>query len=163
EWQVLTYAWLRSMKIDSKPVIGGIIFYLNELVPSTQDLIAIQKDYEFKNNDFNTDVDVSDYDFNILSKWNSEEDKPIHRDLSDDFKRDRSIRIIAIDDNLKKLSLKEFDEVVDKIETSTLKEIKGYSIKDSWDSDGDKRTCGACDFKNFCNKREEMFKDIRIP
>ena len=164
EWQILTYAWLRSMKEDSKPVIGGIIFYLNELVPSTQDLIAIQKDYQFnKNNDFNTDVDISDKDFNIIFNWNSEEDKPIHRDLSDKFKRDRSIRIIAIDDNLIESSLKEFDNVVDKIESSTLKEINGFSIKDSWKSNGEDRNCGACDFKNFCNKNEDLIKDIKIP
>lgn len=161
EWQILTYAWLRSMQEDAKPVVGGIIFYLNELVPSTEDLLSIQEDY--KSEEPTTDVKISNKDLDILLNWNSEKDLPIHYDLSDKFKMDRSIRIVNIEKNLIDSSLKEFDTVVDKIESSTLKEINGIPIKQSWKADGDERTCSACDFRNFCNKNKEMVNNITVP
>lgn len=37
EWQLLIYAWLRSKQEESKPIITGIIFYPNKLVPSIED------------------------------------------------------------------------------------------------------------------------------
>ena len=44
EWQILTYAWLRKNQENSDKPIVGIIFYLNELVPSNDDLKAIKED-----------------------------------------------------------------------------------------------------------------------
>lgn len=44
KWQILTYAWLRRQQADAKPIVAGIIFYLNELVPSKEDLIVVQQD-----------------------------------------------------------------------------------------------------------------------
>ena len=44
EWQILTYAWLRNNQKNSQKPVVGIIFYLNELVPSTDDLVAIRED-----------------------------------------------------------------------------------------------------------------------
>lgn len=161
QWQILTYAWLRSMQEDAKPVVGGIIFYLNELVPSTEDLLAIQDDY--KSEEPTTDVEASEKDLDILLNWDSKNDLPIHKDLSDKFKMDRSIRIVNIEQDLINSSLEEFDVVVDKIETATLKEINGMPIKQSWKADGDKRTCDACDFRNFCNKNKEMINNITVP
>ncbi len=161
QWQILTYAWLRSMQEDAKPVVGGIIFYLNELVPSTEDLLSIQEDY--KSEEPTTDVQISDKDLDILLNWDSENDLPIHKDLSDKFKMDRSIRIVNIEQELIESSLNEFDEVVDKIESSTLKEINGIPIKQSWKADGDERTCSGCDFRNFCNKNKEMVNNITVP
>ena len=164
EWQILTYSWLRSLQEDSKPIVGGIIFYLNELVPSTIDLISIQEDYGLnEENKINTDVKASKKDLDILLNWDSKNDLPIHRDLSDKFKMDRSIRIINIEEDLINSSLSEFDSVIDKIETATLKEIAGTPIKQSWIANGDQRTCDACDFRNFCNKNNDMIKNITVP
>lgn len=56
QWQILTYSWLRSKQEDSKPIVAGIIFYLNELVPSTEDLIALKQDILNGCND----VEISD-------------------------------------------------------------------------------------------------------
>ncbi len=149
EWQILTYAWLRSMQEDAKPVICGIIFYLNELVPSTEDLTLIRDD--IRNN--KTDIPISDKDWEILDNWNEEIDLPIHRDLSDEFKMDRSIRIVTIKDDLIEGSLLEFDEVVNQIESSMIKELNGSTIKQAWKAEAEERTCNACDFRTFCNKR----------
>ncbi|MDR2873782.1 MAG: PD-(D/E)XK nuclease family protein [Methanobrevibacter sp.] len=146
KWQILTYSWLRSRQANSKPIMAGIIFYLNELLPSTKDLLVIKEDIETNK----TDLKISKFDKQLIEDWDeSEENFP---KLSNSFKLDRSIRIIKIDDDEIKKALTEFDIVVNKIEKSTLKENKSNSIKNSWKADGDKRTCDACDFKSFCNK-----------
>ena len=153
EWQILTYAWLRNNQKNSQKPVVGIIFYLNELVPSTDDLVAIRED--LKNNE--TDISkefVLKEDWDRLIHWDEKFDLPIHRDLSEKFKMDRSIRIINIDKELMNDSLKEFDKVVRDIESSMIKEINGYSIKEAWKADAEKRTCTACDFRTFCDKRK---------
>lgn len=161
EQQILTYAWLRNEQNDDKHVVAGIIFYLNELVPSNEDLMAIKTDLE---ND-NTDVAISRQDRDILFDWNPESEYHILNDLSDKFKIDRSIRIIPISKGSKRIenALDEFDSVVEKIEESILKESNGTPIKDAWKAEAEKRTCSACDFRTFCNKHKREFENITIP
>lgn len=154
-WQILTYSWLRSKQEESKPVVAGIVFYLNELVPSTEDLVAIQQDISAKN----TDVKISSSDYNKLMNWDEDMDFP---HLSEKFKKDRSIRIITIDQNNIDSALKEFDKVVNKIENSLIKEMDGCKIKDAWNADADERTCRACDFKTFCNKKNKI-EEFKVP
>ena len=90
--QILTYSWLRSKQEDSKPIVAGIIFYLNELVPSKEDLVLIKDEL---NNDL-TDVGQSyGNDVDLINGWEEEDKAP---DLSDDFKIARSIRIINVDE-----------------------------------------------------------------
>ena len=153
EWQILTYAWLRRKQEDSEKPVVGIIFYLNELVPSNDDLKAIKEDL------INNETDISIHsisleDWELIKNWNEDDDLAIHRDLSDKFKMDRSIRIINIDDDLMNDSLKEFDKVVTDIESSLVKEMNGLSIKEAWKADAEERTCTACDFRTFCNKKK---------
>lgn len=153
EWQILTYAWLRKRQESSDKPVVGIIFYLNELVPSTDDLVAIRED--LRNN--KTDIpreSISNQDWEKLIHWDEKLDLPIHRDLSDKFKMDRSIRIINLDDDLMDNSLKEFDKVVNEIESSIIKEMNGYGIKEAWQAKAEERTCSACDFRTFCNKKK---------
>ena len=153
EWQILTYAWLRRKQEDSEKPVVGIIFYLNELVPSNDDLKAIKEDL------INNETDISIHsisleDWELIKNWNEDDDLAIHRDLSDKFKMDRSIRIINIDDDLMNDSLNEFDKVVSDIESSLVKEMNGLSIKEAWKADAEERTCTACDFRTFCNKKK---------
>ena len=70
------------------------------------------------------------------------------------FKMDRSIRIINIDDDLTENSLDQFDNVVNDIESSLIKEMNGCKIKDAWKAEAEERTCSACDFRTFCNKKK---------
>jgi hypothetical protein len=154
KWQILTYSWLRGKQGNSKPIIAGIIFYLNELLPSNKDLLVIKEDIETNK----TDLKINKFDKQLIEDWDgSKENFP---KLSDSFKLDRSIRIIKIDNKEIKNALTEFDVVVNEIEKSTVKENKGVSIKDSWKADADKRTCDACDFKSFCNKYTEQNPNI---
>jgi len=156
QWQILTYSWLRSKQEGSKKVVAGIIFYLNELVPSKKDLESIKKDII---ND-NVDIPISSKDNNLILNWDEDEKTP---KLSDDFKMDRSIRIITIDEEKIDSSLKEFDSVVSNIEKSLIKEINGCKIKDAWNADAEERTCLACDFKTFCKNKHPKTKEFKIP
>ncbi|MDO5823837.1 PD-(D/E)XK nuclease family protein [Methanobrevibacter sp.] len=155
--QILTYSWLRSKQENSKPIIAGIIFYLNELVPSKEDLVLIKD--ELNNN--TTDVGY-DYerDVNLINSWQEEDKAP---ELSDGFKNDRSIRIININENEQKNALLKFDSVVANIEESLLKEMKGCKIQEAWKADSDERTCSACDFRTFCKNNSVKTKDFKIP
>ncbi len=155
--QILTYSWLRSKQEDSKPIIAGIIFYLNELVPSKEDLVLIQDEL----NENLTDVG---YDWPkevaLIQKWQEEDKAP---DLSDEFKIARSIRIINVDEKEKEKALMKFDSVVANIEDSLIKEMKGCKIQDAWKADSDERTCRACDFKTFCKNNTVKTKNFKIP
>ncbi|MDR2623863.1 MAG: PD-(D/E)XK nuclease family protein [Methanobrevibacter sp.] len=158
QWQILTYSWLRCRQANSRPIISGIIFYLNELLPSNEDLLVIKRDVESNK----TDVEISKEDRELIEDWDGTEKN--FPELSDSFKLDRSIRIIEINDEKVKKALREFDNVVNDIEKSTLNEGIGTSIKNSWKADGDNRTCDACDFKNFCNKyRNEHSQFFTVP
>lgn len=153
EWQILTYAWLRKNQEDSQKPVIGIIFYLNELVPSNDDLKAIKEDLMSYQTDIPIDS-ISNKDWELIKNWNEDDELAIHRDLSDKFKMDRSIRIINIDDELMMDSLNEFDKVVKDIESSLVKEMNGFSIKEAWKGEAEERTCSACDFRTFCNKKK---------
>ena len=145
KWQILTYSWLRSKQAESKPITAGIILYLNELVPSTEDILAMKNDIEKNRND----VKLLSSDEELILNWDESKTFP---KLSDKFKLDRSIRIIPINDEEVNKTLNKFDEIVYDIESSLIKESEGCKIKESWTANGDMRTCNACDFKSFCNK-----------
>ena len=92
--QILTYSWLRRQQEDSKPIFAGIIFYLNELVPSKEDLVLIQEEIA---NDLTDDaIDYNKYanDVELIMNWSEDDKAP---ELSEEFKIARSIRIINID------------------------------------------------------------------
>ena len=155
--QILTYSWLRSKQEDAKPIVAGIIFYLNELVPSKEDLVLIKDEI---NNDL-TDVGQKyQNDVDLINKWEEEDKAP---ELSDDFKIDRSIRIINVDEEEQGKALSKFDHVVADIENSLIKEMKGCKIQDAWKADSDERTCSACDFRTFCKNNSVKTKDFKIP
>ncbi len=158
--QILTYSWLRSQQEDSKPIFAGIIFYLNELVPSKEDLLLIQEEIS---HDLTDDgIDYSQYadDVEMIMNWKEDDKAP---NLSEEFKIARSIRIINIDENEIGDSLEKFDNVVLNIESSLIKEIKGCKIQDAWTAESDERTCSACDFRTFCKNNSVKSKDIKIP
>ena len=157
--QILTYSWLRSQQEDAKSIFAGIIFYLNELVPSKEDLLLIQD--EMKNNLID-EATLKKYenDFELIENWQEDDKAP---ELSDEFKLERSIRIININKKEIDESLEKFDEVVYDIEESLINEMKGCKIQDAWKAEADERTCSACDFKTFCKNNENKPKEFKIP
>ena len=155
--QILTYSWLRSKQEDAKPIVAGIIFYLNELVPSKEDLVLIKE--ELRNG--MTDVgEKYPEDVELIENWEEDDKAPA---LSDEFKIDRSIRIISVDESEKNDALLKFDSVVANIEESLIREMQGCKIQEAWKADSDERNCSACDFRTFCKNNSVKTKDIKIP
>lgn len=157
--QILTYSWLRSQQEDAKSIFAGIIFYLNELVPSKEDLLLIQD--EMKNNLIDeATLKKYEHDFELIENWQEDDKAP---ELSEEFKLNRSIRIININKMEIEESLEKFDEVVYNIEESLINEMKGCKIQDAWKAEADERTCSACDFKTFCKNNKNKPKEFKIP
>lgn len=143
EWQILTYAGLRSQQPHSKPIVAGILFYLNELVPSGVDIRKLKS--EIANNE--TDVMPSGLDLQNINNWQPRTQVPV---LSIPFKESRSIRIIPTLPSDVQNSFQNFDTVVDEIENSVLSETGGQHITSCWRAIPNRGTCTACDFKTFC-------------
>lgn len=154
--QILTYSWLRSKQDDAKPIVAGIIFYLNELVPSYEDLQALQIDLENEQ----TDVEIDSEDYEKIMNWDETKEYP---QLSEELKERRSIRIITINDEEIESALERFDEVVDDIETSIIREKNGCNIKNAWKAEAEERTCSACDFRTFCGNEKNKMKNFKVP
>lgn len=159
EQQILTYSWLRSKQEDAKPIFAGIIFYLNELVPSKEDLVLIKDEIRTGMTDVGWQPEY-EKDIEAIENWQEEDKAP---ELSDKFKIDRSIRIITIDEGKQEKALEKFDRVVSTIENSLIKEMNGCKIQDAWTAESDERTCLACDFKTFCKNNDVKTKDFKIP
>ena len=157
--QILTYSWLRSKQEDAKTISAGIILYLNELVPSKEDLALIKDEMINDLTDIPKD-DEFEEDIQLILDWQEDDKMP---NLSDEFKIARSIRFIKINEGERSKALKKFDKVVCDIENSLIKEMKGCKIQDAWKADADERTCLACDFKTFCKNNSDITKDFKIP
>ena len=158
ERQILTYSWLRQKQEGKKP-IAGIIFYLNELVPSIEDLKLIKEDLYYHLTDVGDSEEYRD-DIELIENWSEDAEMP---KLSEKFKIDRSIRIIPINENKINEALEKFDDVVEKIETSIIKEINGSKIQDAWNAEAEERTCSACDFRTFCKNNKNKNEEFKIP
>ena len=145
----MTYSWLRSKQEDAETISAGIILYLNELVPSKEDLVLIKDEIINDLTDIPQDNEFLD-DIELILDW-------------DDFKIARSIRFIEINEEEKRRALEKFDTVVSDIENSMIREMKGCKIQDAWKAEADKRTCSACDFRTFCKNNSDITKDFKIP
>ena len=144
EWQILTYAWLRSQQPESRPIIAGILFYFNELASSDEGMKELKADVE--NN--STDIMPQGLDLQNIINWRQRSPTP---PLSGPFREDRSIRIIPADSDHIQDALQQFDGVVSNIESCVLSEVDGSNITSSWQPNPNERTCTACDFKTFCS------------
>lgn len=150
-WQVLTYAWLRGQQRGSATVVAGIVLFINELEPSQTDMEELQSDVR----DQATDIMPFGQDLKLINNWRP--GQPIPR-LSTTFLEQRSIRIVAVDQNAITQSLQEFRNVVTDIENAVIQEMSGIGIRSSWQMRPsgnpyvapERRTCTACDFKHYC-------------
>ncbi len=150
EWQVQTYAWLRQQQPGAKRVAAGIIFYLNELVPSGEDIAQLADDIASSS----TDLPPKGADLKAITSWKRGAAVPR---LSTPYLEERSIRLFPITDYSKANSLREFDAVVSDIENSVLSEMQTGQINGSWQPKPAVRTCTACDFKTFCSKAAKPY------
>ncbi|MDB6175505.1 MAG: hypothetical protein JWL59_4816 [Chthoniobacteraceae bacterium] len=148
EWQVHTYAHLRSL-LTTKPIIAGVVVYLNELVPTKSDLIALQIALKRRTSTKELLPELGSKDEALLRDWKFKE-QPMPK-LSRDFRLQRAIRVIPISPMSIRDSLNEFDGVVGRIEKCLMDEASTGKLISSWDRNATHEpTCAACDTRTFC-------------
>ncbi|MCY6493408.1 PD-(D/E)XK nuclease family protein [Leptolyngbya sp. GGD] len=146
DWQVQTYAWLRSRQPDALPVAAGILIYINELTPGDREMQSLKRGIA----NFDTDVlpEPDSADAQLVRMWrpgNSTEQ------LSLEFRLRRAIRVIEISEHSTQEALSSFDDVVRRAEEDVVQEAYVGGILQAWFPQcDDEDTCAACDFRYFC-------------
>lgn len=143
ELQILTYAWLRNQQVGESRVEACLLLYLNELVPSRDDLVRLQQ--ELLNN--TTDVKPDGNDRVLIGAWGHDQAVPT---LSPSFRLQRCIRVIEASPNNIHEALHYFDNTVLEIEKKVQQEMLGAKILENWDPRYRHETCVACDFVPIC-------------
>ncbi len=145
EWQIQTYAWLRTQQTGNQ-VVGGIILYLNELEPSSEDMMDLQQEIR----QHSTDVlpAPGSADEQKIQNWNRYQSVP---SLSL-VRQARSIRVIPLTSSSIQQGLTQFDNTVSPIEQAVYQEMQGGLINNVWAPNPDARTCPACDLPYCCSK-----------
>ena len=146
DWQVQTYAWLRSRQTAGTPIVAGVLLYINELAPGTDDF----KDLQWQVNHGQTDVRPApgSQDERIIRNWRAGQ---ATNQLSLEFRLRRAIRVIPVTDASLANATDQFDNVVRTIEENIGREELAGHIPSAWVANcGDEDTCVACDFRHFC-------------
>ncbi len=148
DWQIQTYAWLRGRQPDALPVAAGILIYINELTPSTEEMTALRKG--LKEGTTDEEPEAKSHDEQIVRMWQPGMDAS---QLSLHFRLRRAIRVIPISCVSIESALSEFDQVVRRAEEDIISEATGGDILEAWSPNcQDQATCVACDFRHFCPK-----------
>jgi hypothetical protein len=147
-WQVHTYAHLRLLQPDHLPVRAGVILYVNELEHTPGDLRELRNESK----EGSTDIPLNAAAERALRGWNGKKPAP---QLPYDFRLPRALRVLPITEKSMDESLRQFDEVVARIETCRGKERANGRIITSWDQNVEPSTCTACDARTFCPSYDE--------
>ncbi|MDD2211704.1 MAG: PD-(D/E)XK nuclease family protein [Clostridia bacterium] len=146
EWQVQTYAWLRSRQPDSLPVAAGILIYINELSPGTKEMQNLKSGISGSRTDILPELGSNDE--RIISMWRPGNDTG---QLSLRFRLQRAIRVIPVTTESTQRALRAFDDVVRHAEERIIAEAHHGNIMQAWSACcDDDDTCSACDFRHFC-------------
>jgi len=145
EWQVQTYAWLRTRQPNSLPVAAGVLLYVNELAPVRQDLIELKHAMSTGHADIVPAAGSSDaYQLNTWRPGNA------IPQFSLPFRLARAIRVVPVEAASQQAAATHFDNVVSRIEHCVMEEAVAGTIMQHWRPCGDAETCAACDFRHFC-------------
>lgn len=142
EWQLQTYMWLRTRQLIAEgsdtPVIAGILLYLNELNPAP----TFKRKFYDTVLTKDTDVIPTGDDLELVKSGNSGTERFMIR---------RSFRLVPYQEESVQESLKEFDSIVQKIETHVQEEMRdSKNVMAHWPGNFREETCTACDAKTFC-------------
>ena len=149
EWQVHTYAYLRSL-LTTKPIVAGVLVYLNELAPTKTDFYALRRALRERVKGVVL-PDSGSKDEQTLIGWKPKDKKDEPPLLSLEFRLKRAIRVVPISEESRKRSLEEFDKTVARIEKCVAQEAKTGVVIASWEKNSsDEQTCEACDSKTYC-------------
>jgi hypothetical protein len=151
-WQIQTYAHLREAHEDSLPVAAGAILYINELAPTARDIFRMKKEFENGTTDVlparGSEVERMINNFREKDYREGKESLPI---LPLEFRLERMMRLVHVTPRSMEQSLREFDNVVARIETCRGKELSKGKVMENWEKNAaDESTCTACDAKTFC-------------
>jgi hypothetical protein len=153
-WQLQTYGELRRRQPDALPVAAGVLVYLNELYPTRRDLETIKREIKTGKTDI-LPTPGSEVE-SILNSWSSKnKEVPL---LPFEYRIQRSLRVLPIDDDSIAVALTEFDKVVERIETCRGKEAKGQPVMEAWERNAsDDNTCTVCDSRTYCTDYQMAF------
>ena len=158
DWQIQTYAWLRERQPDALPVAAGILIYVNELTPSTEEMAVLRKGLR----ECKTDVAPApkSRDEQIVRMWRPGMDTS---QLGLPFRLRRAIRVIPVSSSSIDSALHEFDQVVRRAEEDIIAEASNANILEAWSPNcRDEATCAACDFRHFCPKPAGVSDNYQI-
>jgi hypothetical protein len=146
EWQVQTYAHLRSTHEDSLPVVAGAIVYINELLPTRDDIESLRKEMRAGTTDI---MPESRSEIRrVLSRWRKGDELPT---LPLDFRLRRAMRVVQISPDTIERSLGAFDNVVARIEICRGRELAEGRVLSTWEKNAaDEDTCVRCDSRTYC-------------
>lgn len=147
DWQIQMYGWLRGRKADAKPVVAGVLLYVNELLPSTTDVIAMRKQIR----DGLTEIvpERGSEDYYVLTT--ARPGTGAGRELTEEFRIRRAMRVIPVTPASIETAGTAFDNVVVDVERRIQNEINAGDVNAAWTpSCQDPDTCVACDFRYFC-------------
>lgn len=153
EWQVQTYAWLRSRQPDALPIAAGILIYINELTPGNKEMENLKSG--ISNNTTDVLPEPGSADEQIIRMWRPGNDT---EQLSLRFRLERAIRVIPITSESTRIALQSFDDVVRHAEENIIEEAQIGYIMHAWrPCSDDEDTCSACDFRHFCPSVSEGY------
>jgi hypothetical protein len=158
EWQVQTYAWLRSQVPQSRPVGAGILVYINELSPSRDDMAELKR--ELQHNETDRVPPNGSADYYAIHGWQSGQPVP---NLSFDFRLRSSIHVVDVSAALVINAVTQIDNVVGQIESSAFREHNTGNIPTNWQPCGGAEDCAACDFSNFCPAPAQLRAQLQQP
>jgi hypothetical protein len=145
EWQLQTYAQLRSLQPDAKTVRAGVLVFLNELRPSATDIEELQREIRNRRTDVVPVEGTNDARFLMNAK------RGTRPDLSFNFRLQRALRVVPVTKESQEASAQHFDNEVLQIEIARAKERTSPHILTEWPTNAtDNATCVACDWRTVC-------------
>lgn len=157
EWQLQTYASLRSVQPGSRPVLAGALIFINEFRPTRSDIGTLRREVR----DDLTDVKpaLGTREAGLISTRPRRGDPPLI--LSFDFRLERALRVIEISGASQDEAALHFDNEVFKIEVSRAKERRSPHILSEWPTNAsDDATCVACDWRTICPEHPNVLPSL---
>ncbi len=145
QWQVQTYAWLREQSPTGNPIGAGVIVYVDELAPSATELTAFKTEIDAGIADVAPTVGSADW--YAIQRWRQGAPLP---EVTFAFRLQRAVRIIGVSRGEVDAAVTAIDGVVERIETSAVREFNTGDIVANWSATGGEASCVACDFESFC-------------
>ena len=145
DWQIQTYAWLRTKQPRALPIVAGLLIYINELAPTAEDMKELKSEIRRSSTDIVPPNGSRDY--YELNTWTPGADVP---NFSFEYRFARAVRVITVDQGSQTAATEQFDNVVQSIEHCVDNEATHGRIMEHWQANGDEDTCAACDFRHFC-------------